>query len=346
MKRVNIFSILTTIFLVAAVLSPIQAAADPAVKKTYQLSLASIMPIDHLITKSGDFYVRRVAELSGGKIKIKHYPSDTLFDQKAIPEAVMSGGCSMAINTSSRWAGYAPSNHFWETPFLLSNKAQIDKVADAVIPIIDEELYPKGAKLLGFVYYGDADMIGNSKRPVYKPEDLKGLKMRSFSILLSSALQSIGGTPVVMSSAEVYTAIQRGTIDGAISGSSTFVSRKWMEALTHITLVRGMVSYPALPFTIAINRDIWENMEPSAQKILLQAANETWKFSNSEVIEETDAAMKVLKARGNLKIHTIDFGSKEWKYWKDIMSGPAKAKYLEIGGRNAPKILEIIKQNE
>jgi hypothetical protein len=63
-------------------------------------------------------------------------------------------------------------------------------------------------------------------------------------------------------------------------------------------------------------------------------------------MQETDDAMKALAAKGNLKIHTIDFGSKEWREWRDILFEPAKQKYLEIGGPMAPKILEIVKQFE
>jgi len=339
--------ILTIIsFFIAGLFLASSVSAAPAVKKTYRLSFATQMPLGHLVSRSGDFFVKRAGELSGGKIKIKHHCGGTLFTDKEIPEAVMSGGCSMGIATSSRWAGHAPANHFWEIPFLFSNKKQVEAVADAVIPIIDKVLYSKGAKLLGFVYYGDADMIGNSKKPVYKPGDLKGLKLRSFSVIVSRGVEAAGGTPVVMSSAEVYTAIQRGTIDGGISGTTTFVVRKWMEVLKYVTLVRGMVCYPALPFTMAINRNVWENMEPAAQKIMMQAAKEAWRYSSDEVLKETDKAMKTLKARANLKVHEIDFGSKEWKEWQKVMSEPAKAKFLEIGGDMGPKILEMVKRYE
>jgi C4-dicarboxylate-binding protein DctP len=347
MKKHRIFSILTIIsFFIAGLFFASSVSAAQAVKKTYRLSFATQMPLGHLISRSGDLFVKRAGELSGGKIKIKHHCGGTLFTDKEIPEAVMSGGCSMGIATSSRWAGHVAANHFWEIPFLFSNKEQVEKVADALIPIIDKALYPKGAKLLGFVYYGDADMIGNSKKPAYKPSDLKRLKLRSFSVILSTAVEAAGGTPVVMSSAEVYTAIQRGTIDGGISGTTTFVVRKWMEVVKHVTLVRGMVCYPALPFTMAINKNVWENMEPAAQKIMMQAAKETWRYSSDEVLKETDKAMKTLEARANLKVYKIAFGSKEWKEWRDVMFEPAKAKFLAIGGDMGPKILEIVKQYE
>lgn len=347
MKKVQIFLILTIVSLfIAGLFFSSSVSAAQAVKKTYKLSFATQMPLGHLVSRSADLFVKKAGELSGGKIKIKHHAGGTLFKDKEIPEAVMSGGCSMGIATSSRWAGHAPANHFWETPFLFSKKEQVEKVADAVIPIIDKALYPKGAKLLGFVYYGDADMIGNSKKPVHKPADLEGLKLRTFSVLLSEGLKAAGGTPVVMSSAEVYTAIQRGTIDGGVSGSTSFVVRKWMEVVEHLSFVRGMICYPGLLFTMAVNKNVWENMEPNAKSIMMKAAKEAWKYSSNEVLKETGKAMKTLKARANLKIYEIDLGSKEWKQWRSVMFEPAKKKFLEIGGDMAPKILEIVKQYE
>lgn len=344
MKKVNILLVLTIAsFLISGLIfsSPAQAAD---VKKTYRLTFATQMPLGHLLSRSADLFVKRAGELSGGKIKIKHYTAGTLFTDKEIPEAVMTGGCSMGIATSSRWAGHAHANHFWEVPFLFSNRKQLEAVADAVVPIIDEELNPKGGKLLGFVYYGDGDAIGNIKRAVKDPGDLKGLKLRSFSVILGTGLEACGATPVVMSSAEVYTAIQRGTIDGGCSGTTTFVVRKWMEVVKHVTVVHGMISYPGLLFTLAINKNVWDRMEPEAQKIMMQAAKECWAYSSAEVVKETEKAINTLKARSNLKVHEIDFDSGQWNEWRDVMFEPAKKKFLEIGGVSGPKILEIVEK--
>ncbi len=346
MKRIIISILIIASFFLGGFFFASSVDAGSTVNKTYRLTFATQMPIGHLVSRSGDLIAKRAAELSGGKIKIKHYAGGTLFKDKEIPEAVMSGGCSLGIATSSRWAGHVSGLHMWEVPFLYTSKKQVETVADDVIPIFDKALYSKGAKLLGFVYYGDADGIGNSKRPLYKPTDLQGLKMRSFSVIASAGLMAAGGAPVVMSSAEVYTAIQRGTIDGAISGTTTFVVRKWMEVLKHITILRGMIGYPALPFTMAINRNIWENMEPAAQKIMMQVAKEAWRYSSEQVIQETDKAIKTLKAQPNLKVHVIPFGSAQWKEWREVMAKPAMAKFLSVGGDMGREIAEIVKKYE
>jgi C4-dicarboxylate-binding protein DctP len=346
MKR-NILSILIIAsFLIGGFFTASFADADTTVKKTYRFTFATQMPIGHLVSRSGDLIAKRAGELSGGKIKIKHFAGGTLFKDKEIPEAVMSGGCSLGIATSSRWAGHVSGLHMWEVPFLYTSKKQVETVADKVIPIFDKALYSKGAKLLGFVYYGDADGIGNAKKPLYKPTDLGGLKMRSFSAIASASLEAAGGTPVVMSSAEVYTAIQRGTIDGAISGTTTFVVRKWMEVVKHITVLRGMVGYPALPFTMAVNRNSWENMEPAAQKIMMQVAKEAWRYSGEQVMEETDKAIKTLKEQANLKVQVIPFGSAQWKEWRKVMAKPAMAKFMSVGGDMGREVLSVVKEYE
>ena len=345
-KSYLLFGLAMGTILIAGFIFSSSVFAGSAVKKTYRLTFATQMPLGHLVSRSADLLAKRASELSGGKIKIKHFAAGSLFKDKEIPEAVMSGGCSMGIATSSRWAGHAPANHFWELPFLFSNKEQVESVADAVIPIIDKELESKGGKLLGFVYYGDADAIGNTKRPVYRPGDLHGLKLRTFSALLNKGLEAAGAAPVVMSSAEVYTAIQRGTIDGGCSGSTTFVVRKWMEVLRYITVVHGMICYPALPFTLGINKNVWDSMEPAAKKIMMQAAKEAWRYSSDEVLSETAKAIRTLRAQPNVKVKEIAFGSKEWKEWRKIMFEPAKARYLKIGGNKAPEVLKIVKKYE
>lgn len=341
-KNVILFCAMLISFLCFQFPDLIYAADKIVVKKTYNLTLAGQHPLGYLLTRCGDLIAKRAGELSGGKIKIKHFAAGTLFKDKEIPAAVMSGGCSMGISTSSRWAGYVSGLHFWELPFLFTNKDQVENVAKEVIPLFDKTLYKKGAKLLGFVFYGDADVIGNVKRPVINPTDLKGLKLRSFSVLVNQALIAVGGAPVLMSSAEVYTSLQRNTIDGAWSGSTTFTARKWMEVVRYITVVRGIISYPALPFTLAINRSLWDSMEPAAQKVMLQAAKEAWDYSRSEVQKDISKALKILKAQPKLQITEIAFASEQWKKWRAAMYEPAKVRFLKLSGEMGPEVLKIV----
>jgi C4-dicarboxylate-binding protein DctP len=281
MKRARFYLTFTiSVIIVCFLCFPPFGQAGTPIKKTYRLTFATQMPLGHLVSRTGEFMAKRALELSNGKIKIKHFAGGTLFKDREIPEGVMSGGCSMGNATASTWAGHAPGLNFWDLSFAFISEQQLEKAAEALIPFFNEKLYAKGAKLLGFVTYGDGDGIGNIKRPLLKPSDLKGLKIRSFSNCVSATIEAAGGVPVVMSSAEVYIALQRGIIDGACSGTTSFVTRKWMEVIKYITIIDGMSPYPSRrPFPLAVNRDVWDGMEPAAQQIMMQVAKEAWEYS-------------------------------------------------------------------
>ena len=76
--------------------------------------------------------------------------------------------------------------------------------------ILDKEFQDKGAKIVFWVDYGLVQLF-NSKRPLAKPDDFKGLKIRAFSKGSADTIKALGGVPVVMSSSEMYMALQRGT---------------------------------------------------------------------------------------------------------------------------------------
>ena len=335
MTRPSLNAMLPALFLalcLSLAAGPLQAA--PALSKSYNLTFATQMPLKHLLSRAGDLLAKRAAELSNGKITIKHYAGGTLFKDKEIPEAVMSGGCSMGMATPSRWGGHVSANHIWVMPFLFSSPDQAAGFVRDVTPLIDKALYAKGAKLLGFTHYGDLDGIGNNVREIKGPSDIAALKIRTIGALASAGLEAAGAAPVVMSSSEVYTALQRGTIDGAASGTTTFVSRKWMEVVKYVTIVRGLGGYPALPIPMAINRQVWDGMEPAARDIIVQASNEAIEFTRQEVAKEVGKAIATLKAQPNLKVRVIEFGSPEMLAWRKIMLEPAKKKFLELAPRH------------
>ena len=91
----------------------------------------------------------------------------------------------------------------------------------------------------------------NSKRPLAKPDDFKGLKIRAFSKGSADTIKALGGVPVVMSSSEMYMALQRGTVDGATTGMPAAVSRKIYEVQKYMTLA----NYTTAQFFVQGNLD-------------------------------------------------------------------------------------------
>jgi TRAP-type C4-dicarboxylate transport system substrate-binding protein len=146
------------------------------------------------------------------------------------------------------------------------------------------------ARLLSPWAYGTG-LVG-AKRPIEKVEDFKGLKMRTSGTAQAAMYKALGAIPTELSSKEIYTALQRGTIQGATSGSSRFRRSKLYEVVPYITVD---VTLPYLSFWVAVNKDTWAKLSADDQKVLLETAKELQKWSRDYAARERDEDIAFLK---------------------------------------------------
>ena len=339
MKRLTV-----TLLIIGVIIAwslPSSALAG-SVKKEYTLHLATQMPIKHTITKSANLMAKRANELSDGKITIKVHAGGAMFSDRQIPEATMSGGCDIGISTANTWAKHARGMSFWEVPFLIPPSVPVDELVKETIPFFDKTLMAKGGKLLGYAYYGYIEGLVTAKKQVKKPSDVKGLKLRIYDRTHLPGFKNFGAAPVVMSSKEVYIGLQRGVLDGALSGLSSIVHRKWMEICKYVIAIPNLVSKPSHPFPIVVNRRAWESMEPAAQKIIMQSAMEAAQFAEKDVKEMADKNLETLRSK--MTVYKLEVGSPEWNEWKDALSGPGKEKFLKDNPKAGPAIVKMIEK--
>jgi TRAP-type C4-dicarboxylate transport system substrate-binding protein len=117
-----------------------------------------------------------------------------------------------------------------------------------------------------------ARSLYNSVRPIHTPDDLSGLRIRmQDNPLMIRLMELMGGVPVPMGPAEVYTAIQTGMIDGAENNWPSYVtSFDHYEVAPYFT----ENEHSRVPEAVLINYNLWNSMSENQQNILRQAAIE------------------------------------------------------------------------
>jgi TRAP-type C4-dicarboxylate transport system substrate-binding protein len=135
------------------------------------------------------------------------------------------------------------------------------------------------AVLLAMAVYPDQAIF--SKKPVRKLEDLKGLKIRVHSVALSSLVAGLGGDPLTVAFAEVYTALERGTLDAAISGTKPGYGLRWYEVAKYLVGPISMRPHVAL----AMNKTAWKRLPPDIQAILKEEAERIVERKSFDAIE-------------------------------------------------------------
>ena len=218
-----------------------------------------------------------VKEKTNGAYEIKVFPSGQLGGMMSILQQVQSGTLEMAVAVSAVLQNSVPQVGVFDLPFVWPSK----ETAYAVMA--DREfqdklsgyLAKKNLFMCGYIQNGWR-AITNSKRPIRKPEDMKGLKIRTMqSPMHLDAFKLLGSTPTPMAFGEVYQALQQKVIDGQDNAA-------WVSVLMKFTEVNKYATETGHTFTCGpaiVNLDFWNSLSPAHQKIFLEGGELAWKIN-------------------------------------------------------------------
>ncbi len=281
---------LATSVLMLLVLSLLCTAAFAKV----EIKLSNQLPPSHHISKGLVVFAEKVAEYSGGEVTVRIFDSAQLFKDTEIVEAIQDGLVDTGLVSVNKWSGMIPAADIFEMPFIFKDFQSPKKfLAAGAAEILDEEFQKKGVKNLFWVDYGYIQFF-NNKRPLKTPEDFKGLTMRTFGSGDAETQKALGAAPTVMSSSEMYMALQRGTVDGATTGMPAAVSRKVHEVQKYMT----QANYTTAQFVVQGNLDWWKSLAPAAKDAVLKAGLDAEEWIRGAIEQSEMEAEKVIRDAG------------------------------------------------
>jgi TRAP-type C4-dicarboxylate transport system substrate-binding protein len=142
-----------------------------------------------------------------------------------------------------------------------------------------------------------------ANKEIKKPEDMKGMKLRVPPAPLYLMLaKSVGANATPIAFAEVYLALQQGTVDGQENPLSVITSAKLDQVQKNLTLT-GHVYSPSL---ILMNKAQWDKLSAADKQAFAEAAKEAVKANRARVDEDEKKAVADLRAKGMLVIENVD----------------------------------------
>ena len=182
-------------------------------------------------------FAELVKERSNGNISVRVAGSEQLGNEQSLLTSLRTGAVSMTVNSQGSTSALIPELAALGLPFLFEDSAAAFKVLDGPI---GEELAQRFAKVqmvpLGWWDNGIRH-ITNSKRPVAKPADLKGLKIRTPPDPMTiDIFQALGAGTEQISFGELYIALQQGVVDGQENPLTNIASSKLFEVNKFISL--------------------------------------------------------------------------------------------------------------
>jgi TRAP-type transport system periplasmic protein len=280
-----------------ALLCPLAAQAQ-AVKLTLGHGAAPGNPRHEAAVKFAEVLKAKTS----GRIEVQVAPSAQLGDDAAMITALRTGALDMSANSQGAVANAVPEYAAFGMPFLFTTSAQAFKALDGPLgKELADKSAEKGLMVLGYWDNGIRHMT-NSKHPITKVDDLKGLKMRTPpDAVLVDIMQALGAEAQQIKFAELYVALQQGVVDGQENPLANIYASKLYEVQKHLALTSHM--FQMTPFLMS--KRSWDRLPEADRKAVTEAAAEATAMQRKLSQEADDKLLGELKAKG-VQVTTVD----------------------------------------
>lgn len=297
-NRLPLFSRRTAIACAALMLSaPMMAMAQSPIV----LKFSHVVAVDTPKGKAAEFFAKRAGELTAGKVKVEVYPNSQLYKDKEEMEALQLGAVQMLAPSLSKFAPLGVKEfEAFDLPFIFDDFSELHKVTQG--PIGKNLLAKLDAKgISGLAFWDNGFKSFSANKPLRKPEDFKGLKMRiQSSKVLEAEMRTLGALPQVMAFSEVYQALDTGVVDGTENPHSNLYTQKMYEVQKHMTVS----NHGYLGYAVVVNKKFWDGLPADIRGQLNQAMAESTKVANDFAFKDNEDALAKVKASGKTEVYT------------------------------------------
>ena len=279
-----------------------------------------VIKFSHVVTDSAPkgkaaLKFKELAEqYTNGRVKVEVYPSSTLYKDAEELEALQLGAVQMLAPSTAKFAPLGVKQfEVLDLPFLFPDQATYDKAINGPLGQgLLKRLEAKGIR--GLAYWDNGFYVISANRPLIKPDDLKGLKMRiSGSKIDDQILRGMGALPQIMAFSELYQALQSGVVDGAQNTASNYTTQKLNDVQSNITTLYHV----HLQYAVIVNKKFWDGLPADVRPQLERAMAESTTYNNDNSVEENAKALAQIRASGTSAIH--DPTPAEMKVWRAAM---------------------------
>jgi tripartite ATP-independent transporter DctP family solute receptor len=250
-----------------------------------------------------DTFAKEVEKGTAGRYKIQPFYNASLGSERESIESVQLGTQELTFTSSGPVPNFVPDAKILDIPFLFRDKAHARMVLDG--PIGQEMLTKFDSKGFKALAWGENGMrnVTNNKRAVVTPEDLKGLKLRTMENPVHvAAYKGLGIVTTPMAMAEVFTALQQGTVDGQENPLSVIMAAKLDQVQKHVSLT-GHVYSPAI---FLMNKAAFDKLTPADQKVFLEAAKVAVVANRARVDADDAMGVTYLRSKGMTVTENLD----------------------------------------
>lgn len=250
---------------------------------------------DHPVSLGVKRFAELLATKSGGKLRVQEFPASQLGNELQQQSALQGGVQEMSAPATTSLAGIVKEFGLIDFPFAVSSFAQADALLDGPFgQALLTRLPEKGLVALGYWDLGFRN-VTNSKRPINRPEDLDGLKLRVIpNPVFLETFKAFKANPVPMAFAELYGALEAKAVDGQENPFAVILSNKFYEVNKYVSATNHVYAANI----ILVSRRFWDRLSPTEQKIMQDAAHESRSYQRQISRAAAGKAVAELQAKG------------------------------------------------
>jgi len=276
----------------AVLLSP--AAGSAQDKQVWKA--ADVHPLGYPTVEAIVRMGRKLEAATNGRISIQMYPQMQLGGEKEMIEQAQVGALQIARVSVGALGPVVDELNVFNMPFIFRDETHMRHVIDG--PIGSELLQkvtdsPARLVALGWMDAGTRNVYSN--KPVTKPADLKGMKVRMMgNPIFVETMNAMGGNGVAMGFNELYSAMQTGVVDGAENNEPTVLAQNHYQ----VAKVYSLTGHLIIPEMFVFSKASWDKLSKDDQALLKKLSREAQFEQRKLWDEKTASATSELKAKG------------------------------------------------
>jgi tripartite ATP-independent transporter DctP family solute receptor len=322
------------VHILVSTIAALVLVAAPAAAQTRELVMGNINPPKHGTTLAAQQFADKLAELTGGKVKVVHHHSGALGGEREVATQVQLGTVDLTPVTAAPLSTLVPEMSAFQLPYLFRDYPHVyaaldggDFIRKYYEPVLDK----KGFKLLGFIAAGYRGIYGHA--PINSLADVKGKKVRvQEDKILVATFKAIGMIPTAIAFTEVATSLQTRVIDFAEGGVNTFYHNKFYDIIKYVADVR----HTHQVIVLAMSKASWQKQDAPTQQAILEAARYAEQWNRKFILDEDKGIQEQVRAKGVTitKPDAAPFRDATKSVYEDFYATPA--------GKDARKVVDHI----
>src|SRR6202140_239386 len=241
----------------AAAMPAVLGLGKPAFADPLVIKFSHVVSPDAPKGKAALLFNQLAEKYTDGKVTVEVYPNSSLHKEKEELETLQLGSVQLLAPSISKFGPLGVKEFdVFDLPFLMSDDARgRQMLASPMMADLNKKLETKGVSPLA--YWDNGAHVYTANKPLIRPEDFRGMKMRiQRSKELDATVRELGAIPQIMAFSELYQALQTGVVDGEDNVPSNILTQKFYEVQKYLT-----ISYHGrLTYALVTNKTFWEGV--------------------------------------------------------------------------------------